>query len=596
MSPDSDDPVPADLPVFRHATAAVVEEMGLTLQRTAYSTNVKTRRDHTCAMFDADLRHVAQHDVAPQHVGSMVSAVPRNLGPRLEECRPGDGFLLNDPYRGAVHLPDVMLLTPVFADPDAEDPELLGAVANSAHHVDVGGATAGGIPVETELYAEGLVLPCVRAVEDWTYDEEVMALVTRNVRDPDRRRGDYRAQLGANRTGARRYRDLLARYGREGLRERTEALFDYTERRVRAAVADLPDGEYRASEAMDGDGVVDEPVRLELAVVIDGERLVVDFAGTDQQCRGPLNCTPAMAFAGVVSVLMGFLGPDLPKNDGFYRPIEVQTPSGSVVDPDPQAPVAGGWEVAMRAGELVAAAMADPAPEATLAGSKGTVCNVAYSGRDPRSGEEYVFYETVAGGMGARADRDGLDAVQTGFQNTANAPIEELEREVPLYVRRYELRPDSAGAGRRRGGAGVRREVEFYDHEATLSLLADRTRTPPRGLFGGLPGAPARYALDPESRDETLPSKVTTDLDPGTTVSVQTPGGGGYGDPGDRERERVLADVRAGLVAPASARETYGVDPAGTEADPGRPGDGTEAATDREPESDADERPGEGQR
>ncbi|MFB6281231.1 MAG: hydantoinase B/oxoprolinase family protein, partial [Haloferacaceae archaeon] len=545
-----------EVETFRHALTSVAEEMGVTLQRTAYSTNIKIRRDHTCALFDADLRHVAQHDVAPQHIGSLVSVVPRNVRALDRTLARGEGLLINDPYRGAVHLPDVMLISPCY-----HGDELVGYAANSAHHVDIGGGTPGGIPNDsTELYAEGVVIPGIRAVEGWEYRDEVMSFLLRNVRNPEMRRGDYRAQLGANRIGEERFAALHDRYGPAAVGSRLDDLLDYTERRVRAAIADLPDGRYEAADRMDGDGITDDPVRLALAVEVEGEELTLDYAGTAEQNRGPLNCTPAMAFAGAMAVVMAFLGGDLPKNDGFYRPIETVTPEGTMVNPDDDAPVAGGWEIAMRAGDLVTKALAEAVPDETIAATKGIVCNVAFGGRDPRDGGRYVYYETVAGGYGGRRERDGMDAVQTHFQNTANSPIEELESEVPVYVRRYELIEDSAGAGRRRGGLGVRRDYDFYGEDATFSLLTDRTKSAPWGLFGGHAAAPAEFRLDPGTGAERpLGSKSTTDLDPDDVVSLRTPGGGGYGDPLDREPERVREDVRDGKVSAAAARAEYGV-------------------------------------
>ncbi|MFB6255265.1 MAG: hydantoinase B/oxoprolinase family protein, partial [Haloplanus sp.] len=452
--------------IFRHSLKSVVEEMGATLQRTAYSTNIKIRRDHTCALFDADLRHVAQHDLAPQHIGSLVSVVPRNIRALDRDLEPGDGILINDPYKGAVHLPDVMLISPLFYDGD-----IVGYAANSAHHVDIGGGTPGGIPNDsTELYAEGIVIPGVHAVEDWEYRDAVLDFLLRNVREPEMRRGDYRAQLGANRIGEQRYTELCDRYGPATVEDYLDELLDYTERRVRAAIEDLPDGRYEAQDEMDGDGVENEPVTLKLAVEIDGDEITLDFTGTAGQNRGPLNCTPAMAFAGSMSVVMSFIGGDLPKNDGFYRPLETITPEGTMVNPTDDAPVASGWEIAMRAGDLVTKAMADAVPEKTIAATKGIVCNIAYGGHDPRDDGPYVYYETVAGGYGARATKDGMDAVQTHFQNTANSPIEELESEIPVYVRDYSLIQDSEGAGRQRGGMGVRRDYEFYGEDASFSL------------------------------------------------------------------------------------------------------------------------------
>ena len=545
-----------ELEIFRHSLKSIVEEMGVTLQRTAYSTNIKIRRDHTCALFDADLRHVAQHDIAPQHIGSLVSVVPRNVPEWEDELEPGDGILINDPYMGAVHLPDVMLISPLF-----HDGEIIGYAANSAHHVDIGGGTPGGIPNDsTELYAEGLIIPGVHAVENWEYDENTLGFVLRNVRESKMRRGDYQAQLGANRIGEKRFAELHDSYGRDAVGSYLDELLDYTERRVRAAIEELPDGEYEARDEMDGDGIVDEPVELVLTLAVEGDELTIDFTGTADENEGPLNCTPAMAFAGTMSVVMAFIGEDLPKNDGFYRPIETITPAGTMVNPTYDRPVAGGWEIPMRAGDLVTKAFADAVPEETIGATKGIVCNVAYGGDDPRDDEGYVYYETVAGGYGGRAEKDGMDAVQTHFQNTANSPIEELEDEIPVYVRRYELITDSEGAGRQRGGLGVRRDLEFYDHEASFSLLTDRTRSGPWGVFGGRAASPARFYRNPDTAaEETLASKSTTKLDPNEVVSVQTPGGGGYGDPLERDPQAVLADVRDGKVSAAKAAEEYGV-------------------------------------
>ena len=559
-------PTAGALEVFRHALKSTVEEMGVTLQRTAYSTNIKIRRDHTCALFDADLRHVAQHDVAPQHIGTLITMVPETVEERGDDLAPGDGILINDPYRGegSIHLPDVAVVSPLF-----HEGEIVGYAANSAHHVDIGGSTPGGIPNDsTELFAEGLILPGVKGIEDWAFDEEILKLITRNVRGSEMRLGDYRAQLAANRVGQERYADLVETHGRDGLEARLDALLEYTERRVRSAIGELPDGTYRAEDEMDGDGVVDEPVRLALTLEVDGDELTIDFTGTAEQNTGPLNCTPALAFAGTLYSIMALLGKDLPKNEGFYRPFETITPEGTMVNPKPDAPVAAGAEVAVRAAELVLDALADAVPERTIASGKGTICNIAYGGEDPRNDGRYVYYETVAGGYGARAEKDGMEAVQAHFQNTANSPIEELETEIPLYVRRYELIEDSGGAGRTRGGLGVRRDLEFYDHEASFSVLAERADSRPWGLFGGRPGRAAEYGVytaddgDPDDSERSytaLRSKATVSLAPGDVVSVRTPGGGGYGDPLERPRAAVRDDVVDGKLSRACAREEYGV-------------------------------------
>lgn len=545
---------PDELEIFRHALKGIVEEMGTTLQRTAYSTNIKIRRDHTCALFDSELRHIAQHDIAPQHIGSLVSVVPRNMEGR-DDLEPGDGILVNDPYRGAVHLPDVMLISPLFYDGD-----IIGYAANSAHHVDIGGSIPGGIPDDsTELIQEGLIFQDVKAVEDWSYNDELMSLILRNVRGSEMRLGDFRAQLGANKIGEERYSEFLAEYGEAGISDYLDELLDYTEQRVRAAIEDIPDGTYSADDYMDGDGISDERVRLALTIEVRSDEVTLDFTGTADQNKGPLNCTPAMAFAGTMSVIMALIGTDLPKNDGFYRPFKIVTPEGSMVNPQNDAPVAAGWEIAMRTGDLVTKAMADALPEETIAATKGIVCNLAYGGTDPRNGDEYVYYETVAGGYGGRASKDGMEAVQSHFQNTANSPIEELETEIPLYVRRYELIEDSGGPGRHRGGLGVRRDMEFHDHEATFTVLSDRTTSEPWGLFGGESGRSARYMRYLDDELHTVESKSTNTLEPGEIASVQTPGGGGYGDPLERDPQAVLRDVVNEKVSVQSAQNDYGV-------------------------------------
>jgi len=545
----------ADLEIFRHGLKGVVEEMGITLQRTAYSTNIKIRRDHTTTLFDSELRHIAQHDVAPQHVGSMVSVVPRNIEGRQDELEPGDGILVNDPYKGSVHLPDIILISPLFY----ED-EIVGYAANSAHHVDVGGSAPGGIPISRDLYGEGLVIPSVKAVEDWEFDDEMMSLISRNMRGARMRLGDFHAQLGANKIGQERYVELIEEHGLAEVRDRIEELLDYTERRVRANLEELPDGTYEAEDFMDGDGITEDPVLLKLTLTIEGDEMIIDFTGTDDQNQGPLNCTPAMVFAGVMYVIMAYIGEDLPKNDGFYRPFEMITPEGTMVNPVPNAPVAGGWEVCMRSCELATKALSDALPEEAIAATKGIICNVAYGGEDPRDDDEYVYYETFGGGYGARYTRDGLDGVQSHLQDTANSPIEELETEAPLYVREYEFRQDSEGAGRTRGGLGIRRDMEFYDHEASFSLLTDRTKSAPWGLFGGEDAETARFYVNPDSDDPTvLSSTSTTNLDPNDVASVQTPGGGGYGDPLERAPQEVLWDVVNEKISEERAREAYGV-------------------------------------
>lgn len=546
-----------ELEIFRHKLAGIVEEMGGTLERTAYSTNIKIRRDYSCALFDAEGRHIAQFTAAPSQVAALRYAVPALIEERGDDIHPGDGFLLNDPAQGgAVHLPDVMLISPVF-----EGNELIGWVGNDAHHVDIGGGTPGGIPVDsTSLYGEGIIMPGMRAVNDWEYDEEMLRFLTRNVRGSEMRVGDYQAQLGANQVGAERHRALFNEYDAEGLAEHLDELLAYTEQRVRSEIEKLPAGRYSASDYLDGDGIVDEPVAVGVELIIEGDELTFDFSDTAPQNRGPLNSNPSTVFAAVMMAIRSLFTEDLPQNEGFYRPFELVIPEGTMMNPDDNAPIAGTGEVTQRVTDLVIKSLAEAIPDRVIAATKGTVANVAYGGIDPRNGEEYVYYETFAGGYGARPTKDGMDAVQPHMQNTANSPIEEVEGEIPMYVRRYELRQNSEGAGRFRGGLGIRRDMEFYDHEASFTVLSDRSKFAPWGLFGGDEGAPARYVINPDTDDEeVVASKSTTRLDPGEVGSIQTPGGGGYGDPLERDPELVLTDVINGKVTSERAEEDYGV-------------------------------------
>ncbi|MFC3959770.1 hydantoinase B/oxoprolinase family protein [Halovivax cerinus] len=545
------------LEIFRHQLQGIVEEMGVTLERTAYSTNIKIRQDYSCALFDAECRHIGQFTAAPSQVAALRYATPAIVEDRGSDIAPGDGFLLNDPSQGgAVHLPDIMLISPVFSGD-----ELIGFVGNDAHHVDIGGEVPGGIPADsTSLYGEGVIIPGIRAVSDWEYDDEILRFLTRNVRGSEMRVGDYQAQLGANRIGARRYEELRETYDDRSISEHVDALLDYTERRVRTEIERLPDGRYTAVDRLDGDGIADEPIPVRLATVVEGDEISFDFTGTGDQNEGPLNSNPSTIFAAVMMAIRSLFVEDLPQNEGFYRPFDLVTPEGTMVNPDENAPIAATGEIAGRVPDLVIKSLAEAIPDRVIAATKGTVVNVAYGGTDPRDDDEYVYYETFAGGYGGRPTKDGMDAVQPHLQNTANSPIEEIEGEIPLYVRKYALRQDSEGAGRFRGGLGVRRDMEFYDHDASVTVLSDRSKFPPWGLFGGRSGATARYVVDPETDNERdVGSKSTTRLNPGQVVSVQTPGGGGYGDPLERDPERVLRDVIDGKISETKAQDVYGV-------------------------------------
>jgi N-methylhydantoinase B len=547
---------PVRFEVVRNALLAITEEMGATLRRAAYSTNIKTRGDFSCAFFDRELRTIAQAFAQPSHLGSLAHIVPRAIRTYgAERLVPGDGILINDPYLGGVHLNDITLVTPVFHD-DAR----LGYVANIAHHVDVGGGAPGSIGVSSEIYQEGLVIPPVRFVKGGRIDPDIFALIRSNFRGTREISGDFRAQTAANRLGAQRIAELVAQHGADTLTRYLEELLAYTERRTRAAFADFPDGRYRAESFMDGDGVTDQPVRLAATVTIEGGRLTVDLTGCDDQRKSPTNATTSQAYSGVVYVLKCLIDPDIPVNDGFYRLIDIRSRPGSVVHAQHPAAVAAGWEVAMQLCDLLFRALAPALPDRVVAGTKGCVCNIAFGGVNPASGEYFTYYETIAGGYGATLTTDGMDAVQAHFQNTENAPVEETEAAYPVRIVRYELIGDSEGGGRHRGGLGVRRDYTFPGHAPSFSILSDKARFAPWGLFGGQDARPAKYVLNPETpQARELPSKITFQLAAGDVVSVQTPGGGGTESPLARPAEAVATDVALGKISAGRARAVYGV-------------------------------------
>jgi N-methylhydantoinase B len=547
---------PVRFEVIRNALLAITEEMGATLRRAAYSTNIKTRGDFSCAFFDKELRTIAQAFAQPSHLGSLAHIVPRAITAYgAGDLAPGDGILVNDPYLGGVHLNDITLITPVF-----HGGSLFGYVANIAHHVDVGGGAPGSIGVSSEIYQEGLVIPPVRFVHGGRIDRDLFAMIRSNFRGTREISGDFRAQTAANRLGAQRIEALAAQHGAATLARYLDELLQYTERRTRAAFAEFPDGRFSADLLMDGDGVTDQPVRLAATVAIEGGRVSVDLAGCDDQRPSPTNATSSQTYSGVVYVLKCLIDPDIPVNDGFYRLIDIRSRPGSVVHAQHPAAVAAGWEIAMQLCDLLFKALAPALPERVVAGTKGCVCNIAFGGPNPRSGEYFTYYETIAGGYGATLSTDGMDAVQAHFQNTENAPVEETEASYPVRILRYALLEDSEGGGRHRGGLGVRRDYTFPGHEPSFSILSDKAHHAPWGLFGGAAARPARYILNPDTgAARELPSKITVRLAPGDVVSVQTPGGGGVESPLERDPERVAADAALGKISVDRARTVYGV-------------------------------------
>lgn len=545
---------PIRFEVISNALLEAAEEMAITLRRSAYSTNIKTRADFSCAVFDAGLRVVAQAFAQPNHLGSLTQLVPRAVaayGP--ERLGPGDALITNHPYLGGVHLNDITLIAPVH-----HAGALVGYVASLAHHVDVGGGAPASIGAFREVFQEGVIIPPVRLVEGGRMVDDVLRLILAQVRAQHETPGDLRAQVAANVTGARRLAELFARYGAPTVDAYIDALIAYTDRRAAAAIARLPRGSFAAAATLDGDGYGGPPVGLAARVTVDDDGVCFDLTGCDEQRRAPVNSTYAQTFAACAYVLKCLLDPDIPTNAGFYRHVRVVAPEGSVVNCTAPAPVVAGWETHMRLTDLLLLALAEPLPGQVPAGTKGMICHAGFGGPRP-GGAYFCFLETLAGGYGGRRGLDGPDAVQTHGQNTENAPVEETEAGYPVRITRYELVPDSEGAGQWRGGLGLRRDYHFPDQAVTFTVLADRDRAGPWGLFGGLPGRPATYTLNPAGEARPLSAKGTVELAQGDTVSYRTCGGGGYGPPHARDPQLVLADVREGRVSPERARAVYGV-------------------------------------
>lgn len=546
---------PIRLEVVRNRLIAVTEEMAISLQRAAYSTNIKTRRDFSCAIFDRSGRLIAQSFSQAVHLGSLSHFVPKIIADYgAGNFRPGDAILCNDGYGGGVHLNDVCLVSPIF-----ENGVLVAYVANIAHHLDVGGGTPGSmVGYSTEIIQEGLRIPPTLLVREGRIDKNIFNFLLKNVRAVRETAGDLRAQLAGVTVGQKRFMEAAEQFGMDFLLMAMSELLDYTERRTREELRSIPEGIYRAEDFMDGDGNDNTPVRVVVTVSISADSVVFDLTGSDSQRRGPINATYAMALSCCAYALRALLSRDLPVNDGFYRVIKLIAPEGTVVNAQFPAPIGGGWETGNRLTETALLAFSQGLPERVPAASKGCFCNVAFGGTVPDTSSYFMFYETVCGGYGARATKDGIDGIQAHGQNTENSPIEEMEANYPVDIVRYELIADSEGPGRFRGGLGVRRDYRFRQ-SVTFSVLSDRASFSPWGLQGGGEASRFDVILNPGTAPQSYGSKVSVKVEPTDIVRIQTGGGGGYGDPLQRDPQAVLGDVRARRISPARAMSAYGV-------------------------------------
>ena len=555
---------PVELEIFKSLFHSIAEEMGAALRRTAYSPNIKERRDYSCAVFSGNGEVVAMGDHMPVHLASM----PMSVRAAVDQLTlgPGDVAILNDPFCGGTHLPDITLVAPVFIEEQASrgksnagkssvqnsfakessaqkasakkssaklTPQFY--VASRAHHADVGGMYAGSMGICREIYQEGLRIPPVKLISRGVLQDDIFRLLLTNVRTPEEREGDLNAQIASCHTGATRLKEIAERYGMARVQLVMDELQEYSEALMRAFLSKVPAGVYEAEDFLDDDGAGSGPVRiaarLTFAAAPAGQPLVtVDFTGSAPQVAGSINAVEAITFSACFYVFRCLLQEDVPAAAGLMRPVRMIAPEGTIVNSRPPAAVAGGnVETSQRIVDVLLRALAKAMPDRVPAGSSGTMNNLTIGGIDSRSGESFAYYETIAGGMGARPDRDGVSGVHTHMTNSLNTPAEALEFAYPLRVTRYSLRKQSGGAGKFRGGDGIVREVELLS-DAEVTLLADRRSRGPYGLAGGSDGAAgSTEVIHADGRKESLPGKTSVRLKKGDRIRIESPGGGGWG-------------------------------------------------------------------
>jgi N-methylhydantoinase B len=556
---------PATFEIVKNSLYKIAEEMRVVLAKTAYSPLLKSAGDYSCGVFDAGGAMVAQGPDLPIHLGSMPDAVRAVVSTFASDVHEGDVFLHNDPYFGGSHLPDVNVVRPAF-----HEGRLLGYTCLRAHWPDVGSATPGSYGAVTDIYGEGLRLPPLRLISRGALNVDVEKLILANVRTPDERKGDLGAQLAATLRATERLKALAGRYGAAQLIRYMAEVMDYSDRLMRAALMDLPDGEGTFEDFCDGDGIADDdlgrdaPFRIRLSVTKTGDRLIVDFDGTEAQVKGPMNAPLSVTASGIYCGLKTAIDPNslIPPNSGCWRSIEIRARKGSVVNAEFPSPVVyANHEMSHRVADMVMGALARFLPRQVMACSQGTSAILTLGGLDPRSGRRYVSYETVKGGYGARPNKDGINCIASGISNTMNTPVEVMETAFPVRIERYEINPDSGGAGRYRGGCGARRVWRLLEGaDATGALCMERMTSPPFGLLGGQAGAAAVVKLTtPDGVTRDLPSKGAFGAPAGSVIDMITPGSGGFGPIAERDPVAIGRDLLDGYVSVEQARRDYHV-------------------------------------
>ncbi len=546
---------PITLGVVWGALHSIAVEIGTAVQKTAYSEQAREGQDFSVAVFDREGRMVAQGPYSPGHMGAMSYAVKNALAAHpVESLGPGDAILLNDPLLGSGHLPDFFITQPVFWES-----QLVGFVVNIVHHTDVGGQRPGsqGVVGIFDYYQEGLRIPPTKVWQEYREQEGILGIIAANTRTPEKVLGDLRAQRSALRVGELRLQELVARYGAGTLFAAMDEILDRTEEAMRSAIREIPDGAYPFEDFLDDYGPGTDPLRVAVTVRVRGDRIEIDFAGSSPQTPSGLNSYINYTRSYSYAAIKCLADPYGPMNEGALRPITVEAPLGSFLNPRP--PAGGGPRaiICYRIFEAVIGALAPALPRRVVAASSH-FANPTFGGFDLKRNRRFVAYELVLSGTGARAAKDGCEALASAF-NASNIPVEAQEAGYPIIVERFELIPDSAGAGKYRGGCGVRRDMKFLATEGKLTNLTDRQRFAPYGLFGGRSGVEGRTVINPGPGEQPVQSKESREFAPGDVISFQQPGAGGYGDPTERDPARVLEDVLDDYVSIERAREAYGV-------------------------------------
>lgn len=547
------------LEVIGNTFMSIAEEMGAVLVKSAYSTNIKERKDCSCALFDASGNTIAQAEHIPMHLGSMLGMVEEiRKKYRPEEIRPGDMFIANDPYNGGgTHLPDIAVASPVF-----HENELVAFVANIAHHNDVGGRVPGSNAADSDsIYAEGIRIPVIKIFTEGTLNTDILDMILLNCRVNHIRRGDLNAQFACNKKGVQRVEDVCRRYGNRLIRDCMAELLDYSERKIRIALKEIPDGQYEFSDVLDSDGVGSGPIPLNVKIEVRGEDIYLDFTNNPDQVKGAINLPVTALYASVYYGIKSIVDPSLPANGGYYRAIHITSRPGCILGCTEPAACAGRSDTAQRVADMVFGAMAQVVPEKVIAGTNSAITGIYFGGVSPIDHQYYVYMETFGGGSGARFNKDGLSCVQVHMSNTSNLPIESMEIEFPYMVEQYTLVTDSGGPGRFRGGLSMMKDIRVLGHNSEFSVKADRQKMPPWGLFGGKPGLPGKIILYPDTPEEQVidSKKSGTPLKENGVLRCRMPGAGGYGNPQERDKALIRYDLEEGYISRESAKRDYGM-------------------------------------